>query len=204
MSSRKRSVGQQVKSGFFIAGGLIGGFLTFMTAVIGIGGFVLPPSPIPRPLVGPVIGSVEIVLAATIMFATAGRWPKHAVGVIFGWGALRALIYIVFPTDKAPRGEAVGVAVYCILVSTLLYRFIRPHKSDPTISDRIALTALGLSCASVIPVSISFSSPGVVASVLGIGLLPLVVVWAIHHHQNRQRARERPVGADGPTLDAAE
>ncbi len=185
MSSQKRSVGEQVKSGFLIAGGMIGGFLTFMMAVIGIGSYILPlPSP-PRPLVGPLIGSVEIVLASTIMFATAGRWPRYAVGLIFGWGALRALGYAIFPVDTRLRGVAIAFAAYCILASTLLYRFNAPNKPAPTILDRIALTALGLSCASVL----SLNSPGAAALVLVVGLLPLVMAWAVHYTQKPAHGR---------------
>jgi hypothetical protein len=129
----------------------------------------------PRPFVGPIVGAFEIALSAGIMFACAGRWPRHAVGLIFGWGAVSSLGVLIFPSDKVSRQTALVLFVYCVLVNAMLYRFHAPHQPPPTLLDRCALTLFGLSTASLI----SLMSIASITAALTIGLVPLGVAWAV-------------------------
>jgi hypothetical protein len=70
--THKRSVGEQIKSGLLIASELVGGFLVFILAAVGLERLI---SAAPTShFAGPLTAWIEFGLAAVIMFATAERW----------------------------------------------------------------------------------------------------------------------------------
>lgn len=72
MTSHKRSVREQVKSGFLIAGELVGGFLVFILAAVGLD-LLIQAAPKSH-FAGPPTAWIALSLATIIMFATAERW----------------------------------------------------------------------------------------------------------------------------------
>ena len=188
--AHKRSVKEQVKSGFLIAGELVGGFLVFLLAAVGLQRLIsaAPASHFASPLTA----WIEIGLAAVIMFATAERWGGFIPGFFFLRGTFLGIFYTIFPSvaspsHRIPRSEAALIAAYSIAIIAVLWRFIPPHRARATILDRSSLTIFALSVAMMTALPTSTGS-----RVVLIGSVPLLIAWAAHEWKiRRHRIRHR-------------
>jgi hypothetical protein len=200
MSSHKRSVGEQVKSGFLIAGELVGGFLVFILAAVGLIQLIsAAPSFHFR---GPLTAWIELALATVIIFATAERWGGFIPGFFFLRSASLGIFYAVFPSlapdrsREVTRWEAGLLGVYSIMIIAVLWRFIPPRRVQATVLDRAALTIFALSVAMMmaLPSSTALRAPL-------IGSAPLLVAWATYrwrlkrHRTRNPRAKLAPGGS---------
>jgi hypothetical protein len=172
MASHKRSVGGQVKSGLVTACELVGGFIVFVLTMFGLA--LLIASKAPRP-VDYFLGSLALVIATGIIFATAERWAAYIPGFLFLGGFTRSAWATVFPSHGVGRAQAALLAVYSIAVIAMLWRFIPPRRQPATTLDRAALTAFALSFATALVLSHPSTVP--VAPLL-ISLGSLLVGWA--------------------------
>jgi hypothetical protein len=188
--THKRTVGEQVRSGFLIAGELVGGFLVFVLAALGLQRLI---SAAPTShFVGPVTAWIEIGLAVVIMFATAERWGGFIPGFFFLRGAFLGAFYTIFPSaasssNRIPRSEAALLAAYSIAIIAVLWRFIPPRRARATILDRSSLTIFALSVAMMT----ALPTPTAYRVVL-VGSAPLLFAWVAHEwkirrHHNRHR-----------------
>jgi hypothetical protein len=201
MTSHKRSVREQVKSGFLIAGELVGGFLVFILAEVGLGRLILA-APTSH-FTGPVTAWIELGLATIIIFGTAERWGGFIPGFFFLRGATLGIFYAIFPSaaspsHQIPRSEAALLAVYSVVIIAVLWRFIPPRRVRATLLDRAALTIFALSVAMMMALP---SSTGL--RVVLIGSAPLLVVWAAYEWKvRRHRTRHRHAhSAESGTLN---
>lgn len=185
MSSRQRSVGEQVKSGFLIAGELVGGFLVFILACVGFARlFSEAPS---SHFMGPVTAWIELLVATTIMFVTAERWGGFVPGFFFLRGAGGGIFFTIFPSAAAnhyhgiTRPEAAVLAIYSIVIIAVLWRFIPPRRVRATLVDRTALTIFALSVAimGALPSSTALRAPL-------LGSVPLLIAWVIYRWKRRR------------------
>src|SRR5580700_6568923 len=87
MHSGKRSVSDQIKSGFFIVCRLVFGLSVFVLAVLGLS--LLYSTPLSHHFFRHFAALALISLAAMIMFVTAHRWGGFIAGLFFLPGALR-------------------------------------------------------------------------------------------------------------------
>jgi hypothetical protein len=198
VESRKRSVGQQVKNGFLIAGELVGGFLVFILAGIGFARlFSEAPT---HHFMGPLIAWAELAVATTIMFATAERWGGFIPGFFFLRGASGGIFYTIFPPSAAParphgitRPEAALLAIYSILIIAVLWRFIPPRRVRATLVDRTALTIFALSVAimGALPPSTALRAPLA-------GSVPLLIAWVIYRWNLGRHRAKHPHADIGP------
>ena len=185
--AEKRSVKEQVKSGFLIAGELVGGFLVFLLAAVGLQRLILA-----APTSHSVTAWIEVALAGAIMFATAERWGGFIPGFFFLRGAFLGAFYAIFPSaaspsHRIPRSEAALLAAYSILIIAVLWRFIPPRRTRATILDRSSLTIFALSVAMMTALPTSTGS-----RVVLIGSVPLLIAWAAHEWKiRRHRTRHR-------------
>jgi|GEM_PF-2252228 hypothetical protein len=189
--THKRTVGEQVKSGFLIAGELVGGFLVFLLAAVGLDRLISGAST--SHLAGPVTAWIEVAIAAIVMFATAERWGGFIPGFFFLRGAFLGAFYAIFPSaaspsHQIPRSEAALLAAYSILIIAVLWRFIPPRRTRATVLDRSALTIFALSVAMMT----ALPTPTAYRVVL-VGSAPLLIAWVTHewkirrHHNGHQR-----------------
>ena len=185
MASRKRSVEEQIGSGFLIAGELLGGAAVFLLAVVGIHGIVNAP-PV-SPSIGPLIAWLELLIATTVMFVTAERWGGFIPGFFFIQGALRATAASIVPVDGATRLEAALIAIYSITIIAVLWRFLPPRRWRATLLDRAALTTFALSVAAV------FAAPStsVALRLVLVGSAPLFVAWTVYRLKIRKSVRKK-------------
>jgi hypothetical protein len=84
MTSHKRSIGDQIKTGLFVAGELVGGFLVFLLAAVGLGRLISAAST--SHFTGPLTAWIELGLGALIIFATAERWVIGSGPLLIAWG----------------------------------------------------------------------------------------------------------------------
>lgn len=187
--THERSVTEQVESGFLIAGEIIGGFLVFILAAIGLQRLI---SAAPTShFAGPLTAWIELGLAAVIIFATAERWGGFIPGFFFFGGALRGLSYTAFPSaipsNRIPRLEAGLIAAYSIAMIAVLWRFIPPRRARATSIDRSALTIFALSVATMPALPTSTGLRAVL-----VGSVPLLIAWAAYEWRIRlHRCRPR-------------
>src|SRR5262245_55174227 len=113
-----RSIGEQVRSGFIIAGELVAGFLVFVVATVSLRWLIAPPIAA-RP-VDYLVPLLALTVAAGIMFATAERWGAFILGFLFFRGALKGIGRTVLPSHQIGRTQAALIAIYCITVITML------------------------------------------------------------------------------------
>lgn len=192
MSSKKRSVGEQIRSGFVIAGELVGGFVVCVIALSSLetvfAKATTPPSKA-SPLVWPALAA-----ATTVIFVTAERWGGFVPGFLFLFAAFKGFAYSVIPPvanhDRTAltRSEYLGMGCYSVLVIVLLWRFIPPRKTQATILDRVALTVFALS---VLTAMVLQEPTSLILAVAG--LVALIVPWTIYfwfrkksHHQRHR------------------
>jgi hypothetical protein len=195
MTPRKRSAGEQVKSGAIIAGEFVGGFLVFMLAMVGVIRLIsnAPTSHFREPLTA----WIEVFVAAIIMFATAERWAGIIPGFFLLRGIFGGIAYSIFPAtaEQHPHGmtrpEAAFLLVYSVVVTALLWRFIPPRKIRTTFVDRTALTIFALSIA--ILLQLFSSSAALPAAVLG--CVPPLIAWVVYRWNHRKRVRQHHSGA---------
>ena len=194
VSRDKRSVGAQIKSGFVIAGELVGGFVVFILAAKGLQGLVVA-APISH-FAGPPIAWLELAIAAIVMFATAERWGGFIPGFFFLSGAIKATSASVFPVIGVTRSEAALVAIYSIAIIALLWRFLPPRRWRATLVDRAALTTFALSVAATL---VAPSTTAALRVVL-VGSIPLLVAWTAYRWKIRKHGtknRRRHPGRTG-------
>ena len=190
--THKRSVREQVKSGFLIAGELVGGSLVFILAAVGLERLILA-APTSH-FGGPLTAWIELGFAAIIMFATAERWGGFIAGFFFLRGAFLGAFYTIFPSAASPsnrilRSEAALLAAYSTVLIAVLWRFVPPSRAQATILDRLALTIFALSVAMIgaLPTSTRLR-------VVLVGSAPLLVAWAAYEWRiGRHRTRHRHV-----------
>ncbi len=187
MASDSRSIGEQVKSGFVIAGELVGGFLTFLMAAVGIVRlYSQAPS---HHFLGLLTAWIELCVATVIIFATAERWGGYIPGFFLLRGAMGGIVYTIFPFSPNAHFQgmthlkAAGLAIYSITVIAILWRFVPPRRVRATVLDRTTLTIYALSVASMgaLPSATALRAPL-------IGSIPLLVAWAAYrwkHHRRR-------------------
>jgi hypothetical protein len=192
MSSDNRSVGQQVKSGFLIAGNLLFGFFV---CALALGGLAVLQSPPQSNYSLRVVGSLAAVcLASAIMFLTAHRWGGAIAGFFFLPGVMRAFGALPggsrysSPLPPISRPEAGAFIIYCILLIALVWRFVGGPSGRITLSwvDRLALTVfvLGVFSYAVHPQSL--------VGLIG-GFLALVVAWVKFRWQYAKLGRQGTV-----------
>jgi len=179
MGSHKRSASEQVKSGFFKVGELVGGFLVFVMASRGfISLFSKEP---PQNFRGLFIASSELCAAAIIMFLTAERWGGYIPGFLLLPAAMKGISYSIITPLSSTAREAFtawqygAMGLYGGVAIALLWRFVPPRRLNPTLLDRTALTIFALSLALSLALPPAFLSwPPL------FGLSALFVSWAIY------------------------
>jgi len=192
MSSHKRSVGEQVKSGFVIDGELLGGLIICGVTAKSLG-ILIADAPT-RHFRGPLIAWLAIIVATTIIFGTAERWGGFVPGFLFFYAAAKGFAYSLIPPiaphDPAPltRSAYLGIGFYSVLAIVFLWRFIPPRKTRATILDRIALTVFALT----VLIAIVLQEPtSLMLDVSLIGLLALLGSWIIDFRLKKQHRNHR-------------
>jgi hypothetical protein len=199
MTSDSRSVGEQVKSGFLIAGELVGGFLTFIMATVGIVRlYSQAPS---RHFFGPLTAWIELSVAIVIIFATAERWGGFIPGFFLLRGVIGGAIYTIYPfapnahSQGVTRLEGLALAIYSVAVVALLWRFIPPRRFQATVLDRTVLTIYALSVASMwaLPRPTAMRAPLV-------GSIPLLIAWVAYRGRHTHHRRKLSHHQFGPKV----
>jgi len=181
-----RSVKEQVKSGLLIAGELVGGFLVFILAAKGLIWLFPPDHSAHFP--GPAKAWIALSIAAVAIFSTAERWAGIIPGFFLIRGLMGGLFATAFPiaasahSQGISRLEAAELAIYCLCVIVLLWRFLPPHRAPATVLDRVALTVYAFSVAAVwaLPRETAFRAPL-------LGAIPLLIAWLIFRRQRPRR-----------------
>jgi hypothetical protein len=150
MSSGKRSIAEQVKSGFLIAGELVGGLLLFLLAVVSLRRLISPAPTVH--LTGLLAACIALAVAIVVIYVTAERWGGFIPGFFFIQSAWKGAFYVIFPSGTASphrvaRPEAGFLAAYSLLMIAMLWRFIPPRRIRVSFVDRLALTIFALSVA---------------------------------------------------------
>jgi hypothetical protein len=175
----KRSAGEQVKSGFRIAGFMLLSFLVFVGL---IGGFVLLTQNIEGPqLLRQALGSVLILSLDVFMFVTARYWSKWIFGFL-AYGCFRLFGGILFGSHFShplDRETAVLWFLYAFAACALTARYLRRR---PTSLERSGLV-LFVSC---IALSAAADSP----KPLFVGLAALSICefiqWILSQNKHRR------------------
>ena len=182
MAPLKPSRGNRAKSALVIAGELVGGFVVFVLAMFGVGLLAMSK---PLRTVDLVVGTLVLVVALGLMFATAERWAGFIPGFIVLPGLLRGIAFTISPPRDLDRVEAALLVVYCVIVMAMLWRFIPPRRLPVTMLDRVALTTFATSVAAyVVLVNRSHS-----LSIPLIGSIPLLVASVAYLRQRKSRRR---------------
>jgi hypothetical protein len=200
MTSDSRSVGEQVKSGFLIAGELVGGLFTFLMATKGI--VQLYSSAPSRHFGGPLTAWLELCVAIVVIFATAERWGGYIPGFFFLRGFFGGIIHIISPSSADAQGltrlEGAVLAIYSIALLGILWRFIPPRRVRATLLDRMALTIFALSVASMwaLPRATAMGAPL-------FGSIPLLIAWGVYRWKLTHDKKKLSYHQVGPNVPIA-
>jgi hypothetical protein len=129
---RNRTVREQVKSGFRIAGAIILSFLVFAGLVISAGYLVTPNNGPPFSKFH-LLGGLSLVALATLLFLTTRIWAQWLIGIL-GYCFLKLLIggFIV----GLDRKIVTFYLLYLLAAIALTFRHVR---RKPTGTERIGL-----------------------------------------------------------------
>jgi len=174
-----RTVGEQVRSGFRLAGGVLLFCASLFLLAYGLdavwsdGHFVSSAW----------FGWVELSLAAVLIPLSMHLWLQFFAGCV-GFGFLKSVIVAIAGRDWFPphlafsRLEAVEMALFFGATFVWLARFVR---SRPKLPDRIAI-AVYLFCL------LGYrNSPHFSVVLGGVGLIALFLAWGVSHWKGRGR-----------------
>jgi hypothetical protein len=168
--TKKRSVGEQVKSGLQIGFGIVLAIVV-AAALIACSGFVVG-QPGEGPL-HPVLGAFGLVTLSVFLFFTAPTWSKWLAGFFaIGWWRLTvfALIYSFFQLilNQLPWEHLKPADAELFLILTLVLVLLMKYgKHEPKLWERIGLVVAVVGC------SFSVASRNVVPSLAGLSILSL-------------------------------
>lgn len=176
----QRSLDEQVKSGFLLAGKTLLAIFTGIALVGGIYWLRWPNDVVPLFVVArhPLLLPWAWIIAATaILIPTINRWATILPSFL-GYGTLGGLIMLVggqYNRVIVPRPVAAALTVFCIASSYLTWKFVdRPL----TVIDRVALLAF-VYCLAFSMTTRNNVTEGCTA--LGIGFACVLGAWGIDH-----------------------
>jgi hypothetical protein len=187
----QRSVDEQVKSGFLLAGKTVLAIVTGGALVGGIAILRSPNDTVPGSLLArhPYLPWACIIAATAILIPTIKRWVTILPGIL-GYGTIGGLIMLVsgqYNHIIVPRPAALAVTVFCIASSYLTSRFAdRPL----TLIDRVALLALVYCLAFSMTTGKNLTEA---FTFLGIGFASVLVAWGIDHAKPARRNAPTPL-----------
>jgi hypothetical protein len=139
----KRSVRSQVKSGLRLGLGAGLFLIGWILLNAGMGRLVWSAAPQHYVVWSEPLGWTELALAAAALFSSAGIWWQVLAGYMLIGSVKSGIVFVtgrdLFAPDRPfPRSEAAALGFFGVATILLMWRFT---KNQPTILDRIALTA---------------------------------------------------------------
>jgi hypothetical protein len=170
---KKRSVGEQIKSGFRIGGLVLLSFAVFSGLAIGFDNILGHVGEMRRPHA--VLGTLLVSILACFLFMTAQYWARWMFAFLV-WGCMRLGVSVLFgaystihPID---RKTAVVWLGYTLTAAALTFRYV---KRNPTSLERLGLVTL-TSC-----VALAGASGGIWPLVAGLAVLATceLIQWLV-------------------------
>jgi hypothetical protein len=184
---------EQVKSGFFLVGHLLGAMSTFGILIVGVGLLRSPKTFQTWSWLqaNPYLyGCLFVIIASVVLWLTMQRWSR-VLPWVFATGALRAFVSVATgyayspPSKPIPRTEAAAVGIVMLLIA-MLSGVLASRRLR--YGDYVAFLALYFGLAW------SVSSPqGNLDVLVGpvVGISALAIAW-LHHKVSIKKRREAP------------
>jgi hypothetical protein len=143
--TRKRTVGEQVASGFRIAGSMVLAF-TFIVALIGSTFFLLGLNNAEAQGQHRILGGTALVGLSVLLFLTTRHWAKWLVGIV-AYCFAKVLIgtpFFLLSGKTNVAKQLVFVLIYCLIAALLTWRHF---EREPTGIEKVGLVGFVV-CAS--------------------------------------------------------
>jgi hypothetical protein len=188
--SMGETVKQQIKSGLRVGSGI--GSLMIAVIFLGDGLRRVWLTTVPHHFSFSGLGCIELLLAATILLATAHLWLPYFAGCMV-LGVLQGVLMLLtgqgLYTHRAlPRLESAGFVLFCIATIALI---VRPLMGRTTILDRVALTLYVFSFPSYAMHNFKFS---ITDPLMVGGPALLLVSWCVERWKGDGRRNEGRAG----------
>ncbi|MFZ0994324.1 MAG: hypothetical protein WBL97_10975 [Candidatus Sulfotelmatobacter sp.] len=181
----KQSVKRQIRSGLRLGGGLAVFLIAMLPLVDGLRRVVWA-GPLHQLVWAEPIGWLELLVAATLFFATAQVWVKYLLGCMV-FGAVKGFVLLITGGGGSPPLQVAELLLFVFASIVLLVGIIL--RDTPPL-DRVALTLYVFSVAWRADKGLFMPDPSLV-----VGLTCLFVSWCVYyvrHHSAKKVAGAGP------------